>query len=104
MEPRNARSESTNAQSMASTKIRPLRALLKTLLIFTICALILFGFSEAINDRMLSELKHQLSPMTIIALVVIINLVSLTFFIAAYLAYRWVRRDLKPIPDQELDV
>jgi uncharacterized BrkB/YihY/UPF0761 family membrane protein len=57
-----------------------------------------------LNEQMLDELKHTLSLWIIVALVVIINLVSFLCFVVLYAAYRWVRRDLKPGRDDELDI
>lgn len=57
-----------------------------------------------LDGQALDELKHSLSLWTIVALVVVINLVSFVCFIVLYAAYRWVRRDLKPVRDAELDI
>ena len=48
-----------------------------------------------INDQALDELKFNLGLWTIIALVLIINLVSFVSFLVMYMIYRWVKKDLE---------
>ena len=66
---------------------------------------LVLAVAAALIDRpMLDEIKHTLSLRTIVALVIIINLVSGVCLLGLYAAYRWVRRDLKPRRDDDLDL
>ena len=67
-----------------------------------ICAVI-YGLSFLVTDEALAQLKHNLSLWSIIALVVIINLVSFLCFLFFFYAYRWIRRDLKTKKQDILD-
>lgn len=71
------------------------RALLKTALVAAVAALAVLALSQVVNDRMLDEIKHNLSMGTIIALIILINAVSGVCFLALFAAWRWIRRDLK---------
>ena len=73
----------------------PLRALFKMATIL-LGLLAVAGFLLlTIDESVLDQLKFNLSLGTLIALVVVINLISFIFFIILYAAYQWVRRDLK---------
>lgn len=74
-------------------------ALVAVLVLAAIAALILL-----LDGQALDQFKHTLSLWTIVALVIIINLVSFVCFVVLYAAYRWVRRDLKPQRDADLDI
>lgn len=74
-------------------------ALVAVLVLAAIAALVML-----LDGQALDELKHTLSLWTIVALVLVINLVSFVCFVVLYAAYRWVRRDLKPPRDAELDI
>ena len=80
------------------------RACAKMAAVSVLVVAVLAALIWLVNDRMLDELKHTLSLWTIVALVLIINLVSFVCFVVLYAAYRWVRRDLKPRPDDGLDI
>lgn len=47
------------------------------------------------NQVFLNELKYSLSVWTVIALVIIVNLVSFLCFMVLFAAWRWIRRGLK---------
>jgi hypothetical protein len=74
----------------------PRRACLKTLLVVGFTALCVWGLSLTLDHSALDHLKFELSLWTMIALVLITNLVSFACFIVLYAAYNWVRCDLKP--------
>ncbi|AEP10676.1 hypothetical protein MICA_2374 [Micavibrio aeruginosavorus ARL-13] len=71
------------------------RALLKiaVLLIFglALCA----AFVVSLDDTMLATIKHSLSMWSVLVLVVAINMVSAAILLALYMAWCWVRCDLK---------
>lgn len=90
--------------STAPDKDRKKRACGKIVAIIVLAAVTLALLAPVVNDAVLDELKHTLSLWSIIALVVVINVVSFVCFVIFYAAYRWVRRDLKPRGDDELDV
>lgn len=84
----------------------PKRALLKIAAIVGILLLIVGLLSLSIDQAALNQLKFDLSVWTVIALVLIINLISAASFIVLYAAYLWVRCDLKPprsedVPDHD---
>lgn len=58
--------------------------------------------SLSIDQAALNQLKFDLSLWTVIALVIIINLISATSFIILYAAYLWVRCDLKPPRSEDM--
>ena len=72
------------------------RACLKLAVVLGAITLAVAGLSQLITTEALDELKHNLSLWSVIALVVIINLVSVACFIVLNAAYQWIRRDLKP--------
>lgn len=81
------------------------RACVKIAVVVAAIMLVLAAMVAVVHDgQVLDELKHSLSLWTIVALVVIINLVSFLCFVVLYAAYRWVRRDLKPRRDDDLDI
>lgn len=79
------------------------RAACKAVVVFIIAAVIIAALSRLISERDLETLKHSLSLWTLIALVVIINVVSFACFIVMFAAWQWIRRDLKPPRDDGLD-
>ena len=81
----------------------PARAFCKLVGILAVIAFLIGGLSYLVSERDLEILKHALSLWTLIALVVIINLVSFGCFIAGVAAWQWVRRDLKAPRDDGLD-
>jgi amino acid transporter len=80
------------------------RACVKIAVVAVAVIAALSALALLLDGQALDELKHTLSLWTIVALVVIINLVSFVCFVVLYAAYRWVRRDLKPPRDAELDI
>lgn len=75
----------------------------KLLVVFVVVLLIVAGLSSFVDTQAISEIKYNFSLWTIIALVIIINLVSGLCFLAMYMAYRWVQRDIKPSRDDEFE-
>lgn len=78
-----------------TSNYNPRRALAKTGFIIVTAILIIAALAYFVNEQALDELKHNLSLWSLIALVIIINLVSFICFIVLYAAYRWVKGDLK---------
>lgn len=77
------------------------RGLIKITAIFIVTILIIFVCSHFIDEGSLEFLKHNLSLWTIIALVVIINLVSFLCFVAMYFTYRWIKKDFSNKDDDK---
>ena len=67
----------------------------KLALIILTAALVIAGLVWSIDDQALDNLKHRLSLWTLIALLLIINLVSFISFLVMYMAWKWVRIELK---------
>lgn len=88
----------------ASCDINKKRACVKMALIALLAALALIILVIGFDRDVLDTLKHSLSLWTVLALVVIINLVSFVCLVALYAGYRWVRSDLKPRADDDLDL
>lgn len=65
--------------------------------------LVLTGLAFFVDGQTINELKYNFSLELIIALVIIINLVSFLCFTVLYAAYQWIRRDLKPARNDDLD-
>jgi uncharacterized BrkB/YihY/UPF0761 family membrane protein len=80
------------------------RAFAKIIVIALLLAVTLAALAMTVDQDVLDTLKHSLSVWTIVALVLIINLVSFVCFVVFYAAYRWVRCDLKPRRDDDLDI
>ena len=80
------------------------RACVKIAVVAVAVIAALAALALLLDGQALDELKHTLSLWTIVALVLVINLVSFVCFVILYAAYRWVRRDLKPQRDAELDI
>lgn len=85
-----------NTPSNASKKHHRMhRAFLK------IAVLLIFGlafcaaFVVSLDDTMLSTIKHSLSMWSVLVLVVAINMVSAAVLLTLYMAWCWVRCDLK---------
>jgi hypothetical protein len=49
-----------------------------------------------VDSQALDQLKLDMSLWSLIAVVLIINIVSFAVFIVLFFAYQWVRCDLKP--------
>ncbi len=91
---------------MARKPVHPVnmrRAAVKTAFILAIVISVLAGLIHAVSGQVIDELKHSLSMWTVIALVVIINLVSFACFMVLYMAYQWVRCDLKGPRDKDFE-
>jgi TRAP-type C4-dicarboxylate transport system permease small subunit len=73
----------------------PKRALIKGVAVLVVLGLLIWGGFELIDDSAIDQMKFDLSLGALIMLVVAINAVSLVFFVLLYMAYQWVRRDLK---------
>ena len=67
----------------------------KLAFIIIAAALVIAGLVWSIDDQALDNLKHRLSLWTLIALLLIINLVSFISFLVMYMAWKWVRIELK---------
>lgn len=76
------------------------RALGKAAVVLLAIVLAVAGLSQLITTDTIDILKHSLSLWSIVALVVIINLVSFACFIVLFFAYQWIRCDLKPPRDE----
>lgn len=72
------------------------RIVFKLACIIITAILVTAGLILSIDDQALDNLKHRLSLWTLIALLLIINLVSFVSFLVMYLAWKWVCIDLKP--------
>ena len=68
----------------------------KLAFIIITAALVITGLAWSIDDQALDNLKYRLSLWTLIALLLIINLVSFVSFLVMYMAWKWVRIELKP--------
>lgn len=73
-----------------------------------VIAAVLLGFlgllALTIDESAIDRIKFDLSLWSLIAVVLIINLVSCAVFTALFFAYQWVRRDLKtPRVEDERD-
>lgn len=73
----------------------PKRALLKVAGLLVVLAALVWGALVAFDDSIIDQMKFDLSLGALILVVVVVNAVSLLFFVAVYMAYQWVRRDLK---------
>jgi heme/copper-type cytochrome/quinol oxidase subunit 2 len=71
------------------------RIVCKLALILTTAAIVIAGLVWSIDDQALDNLKHRLSLWTLIALLLIINVVSFVSFLVMYMAWKWVRSDIK---------
>lgn len=71
------------------------RALLKIGLLVLVCVAIIGGLVFAIDDTALATLKYSLNLWTVIALVILINVVSFVCFILMAMAYHWIKSDIK---------
>lgn len=81
----------------------PASACKKMAVIAAVVLGLIIGLSYMVDSQTLDEIKYNFSLWSIIALVVIINLVSGLCFLFAYMAYRWVNKDLKSGPFKEED-
>lgn len=71
------------------------RIAFKLAMIIVTAAFVIAGLVWSIDDQALDNLKHRLSLWTLIALLLIINVVSFVSFLVMYTAWKWVRNDLK---------
>lgn len=67
----------------------------KLALIILTAAIVIAGLVWSIDEQALDNLKHRLSLWTLIALLLIINVVSFVSFMVMYMAWKWVRSDIK---------
>lgn len=73
----------------------PKRALVKIGALLVIFGLLIWGGFCLFDDSAIDQMKYDLSLGALILLVVVVNVISLIFFVLLYMAYQWVRRDLK---------
>jgi TRAP-type C4-dicarboxylate transport system permease small subunit len=73
----------------------PKRALIKAAAVLVALGLLIWGGFVLIDDSAIDQMKFDLSLGALIMLVVAVNAVSLVFFVLLYMAYQWVRCDLK---------
>ena len=83
--------------------MKPRNAVKKIGCVIFLALLLLAVLVLTINDQALDELKFNLGLWTIIALVLIINLVSFVSFLVMYIIYRWVKNDLESDDIQNTD-
>lgn len=82
----------------------PRRAGCKIAIIVAGLLLLAFALGYSIDDPGLSRLKFNLSIWSMIVIVLIINILSCVCFLILYVAYQWVRCDLKaPRAEDERD-
>lgn len=72
-----------------------IKGTLKLMALIALTAAVVFALSQIIGEDDLDQLKHNLSLWSIIALVIIINLVSFVCFLIMMMAYKWIRADFK---------
>jgi|GEM_PF-2056318 cytochrome b subunit of formate dehydrogenase len=73
----------------------PKRALMKVVGLLVVLGLLVWGGFVLFDDSAIDQIKYDLSLGALILLVVAVNAVSLLCFVLIYMAYQWVRRDLK---------
>jgi cytochrome b subunit of formate dehydrogenase len=73
----------------------PKRALMKVVGLLVVLGLLVGGGFVLFDDSAIDQIKYDLSLGALILLVVAVNAVSLLCFVLIYMAYQWVRRDLK---------
>jgi cytochrome b subunit of formate dehydrogenase len=73
----------------------PKRAMMKILVLLAALGLLGWGVFVLFDDSAIDQIKYDLSLSALILLVVAVNIVSLIFFVLLYMAYQWVRGDLK---------
>lgn len=80
------------------------RAVLKIAFIITGLLILAAVLGLTLNDAVLDQLKFDLNLWSLIAIVLIINILSLVLFLVLFVAYQWVRTDLKsPRVEDERD-
>ncbi|MCB1530845.1 MAG: hypothetical protein H6853_01690 [Rhodospirillales bacterium] len=83
---------------------RPGRACTKIFVLLCAAVILFLTLAYCIDKETVDTLKQSLSVGTIVALVVVINLISFIVFMVMYAAWQWVRCDLKaPRPENHLD-
>jgi len=90
---------------VGKSTLNPLRASLKIALIVAALLVLAGLLALTIDSQALDQLKLDLSLWSLIAVVLIINIVSFAIFITLFFAYQWVRCDLKnPRIEDERDL
>ncbi|WP_435640601.1 hypothetical protein [Micavibrio aeruginosavorus] len=79
------------------------RALLKIAVLLAIGLVLCAAFIFSLDDTMLATIKHSLSMWSVLVLVVAINMVSAAVLLALYMAWCWVRCDLKNESEPDAD-
>jgi thiosulfate reductase cytochrome b subunit len=79
------------------------RGCCKIAVVFILAALLLTGLLYLVDAQAVDELKHTLSVWTIVALVIIINLVSFLCFIILHFAWKWAQSDFKASNKNDID-
>ncbi len=82
--------------------IHPGRAMIKLAFLTVLALAILIGCLQWVDRDVIDTLKYNVDVATIILLVVAINLMSFVLFCVLYIAWQWVRRDLKPPRPEQL--
>ena len=90
--------DSENNEKYRTHKIRAIFKAAGVLLCVAVAVVIL---ADLISTDQIDMLKHHLDLWTIIALMVIINLLSFAIIFMLYTAYRWIKGDVKPDRDAE---
>jgi heme/copper-type cytochrome/quinol oxidase subunit 2 len=76
--------------------IHPGRAMIKLAFLAAFALMILIGCLQWVDQTVIDTLKYNLDASAIILLVIAINLMSFVLFCVLYIAWQWVRQDLKP--------
>ena len=79
------------------------RACVKIVILLAIATGAAFVLAVFLNGQALDYLKHGLNLWTIVALVMMVNLLSFICFIVFAVAYHWVKQDLKGTTSSEED-
>jgi len=72
----------------------PRRAYVKVAAVAAVLGILLGALITFVDRESFSDLRHHLTLALVLAIVVIINLVSLLLFGLFWLIYRWIKRDL----------
>lgn len=80
----------------AGPRPSPRRACIKLAVLSLAILALIGGLALSIDERALDLLKHSLTLWSLIAVLLIINLVLFLAFMLLYVAYQWVRKDIKP--------
>lgn len=79
------------------------KALLKTAFVAGIAVFILVCLLTGFTDHHLDHLKHSLNLGSIVALVIVINIVTFLCLIVMFVAYRWIKKDLDLDKKEDLE-